>query len=774
MASYLNRLGRFAFRRRRLVVLVWLVILAAAITGAATLSGPTSNAFRIPGTPSQKAIDLLGQRFPQASAGGATARVVFAAPAGHTITEAAYRAAIESAVTGLHAGPQVTSVSDPFQTRTINRTATVAIAQVSYRVQANQLTDAARSALTATTSRARTGGLRVEVGGDAVRPPTQTGLAEMMGVAVAAIVLVITFGSLVAAGLPLLTAVLGIGIALGTITALTGSISLSSNTPILALMLGLAVAIDYALFIVSRYRHELATGRDGEEAAGHAVATAGSAVVFAGLTVLIALAALSVVNIPIITQMGLAAAGTVALAVVIALTLLPALLGFTGSKILAGRIPGLQARDPEQENPGQAGPAQTDGLQTDGPQTDGPQTDDTQTLPRPTLGLRWVLSVARRPITVLVVAVAALGVVAIPALDLQLAMPDDSTAGPDTTQRKAYDLISSGFGPGFNGPLTVVVEAPAGSAATLATTVAGAITTLPDVTAVIPTLTNPAADTTLLTVIPASGPSTTRTADLVRAIRHTNGTIPGASIQVTGLTAINIDISDRLGSALLPYLGIVVGLAFLLLMLVFRSILVPITAALGFLLSIAATLGAVVAVFEWGWLARLVGIDQAGPLISFLPIMVIGIVFGLAMDYQVFLVTRMREEHAHGAPAREAVVTGFSHGARVVTAAAIIMISVFAGFVFSAESFVKAIGFALAVAVLFDAVIVRMTIVPAVMTLIRGAAWWLPSWVDRLLPDIDVEGQKLLPQPEAPQPAAPQPQPGAAQAPDAEDASLRA
>jgi len=727
MASYLYRLGRFAFRRRRTVIVVWLVVLAAAITGAATLSGPTSNAFRIPGTPSQRAIDVLAQRFPQASVGGATARVVFAAPTGHKITDAAYRAAIETAVTDLRTAAQVASVSDPFQTRTINPAATIAIAQVTYRVQASQLTDAARTALTNDAARAQTGGMTVEVGGDAIHTPTTTGLTEVLGVAVAAVVLVITFGSLVAAGLPLLTAVLGIGIALGTITALTGSINLSANTPVLALMLGLAVAIDYALFIVSRYRHELAGGLEPEEAAGRAVGTAGSAVVFAGLTVLIALAALSVVNIPIITQMGLAAAGTVALAVVIALTLLPALLGFTGRRILAGRIPGLKARDPEQDTTGQdlAGQDRT----------------------AATLGHRWARAVARRPIVILLAAVAALGVIAFPALDLQLAMPDDSTAAPGSSQRQAYDLIASGFGPGFNGPLTVVVESAAGSANTAANRVATSIKALPDVAAVVPTLTNATGNTTLLTVIPATGPQDPKTADLVRAIRHLGGAVPGSNIQVTGLTAINIDISGRLKAALLPYLGIVVGLAFLLLMLVFRSLLVPLTAAVGFLLSIAATLGAVVAVFQWGWLAHLVGVDQTGPLISFLPIMVTGIVFGLAMDYQVFLVTRMREEHAHGTSARQAVITGFSHGARVVTAAAIIMISVFAGFVLSPESFIKAIGFALAVAVFFDAIIVRMTIVPAAMILIGRAAWWLPSRLNRVLPDVDVEGQKLHPQP---------------------------
>jgi RND superfamily putative drug exporter len=510
--------------------------------------------------------------------------------------------------------------------------------------------------------------------------------------------------------LPLLTALLGIGIGIGAITTLSGFVNLSSKTPILALMLGLAVAIDYALFIVSRYRSELAAGHEPPDAAGRAVGTAGSAVVFAGLTVIIALAALAVVGIPFLAQMGLAAAFTVAVAVIMALTLLPALLGFTGRRITAGRVRGLRSGDPERGT---------------------------------TLGVRWARAIARRPVVVLLVAVVGLGVVALPALDLRLGMPDDSTAAPGTTQRTAYDLLSTGFGPGFNGPLIVVVDAHTGTATAAGERVAQQIRGLDDVDAVTEPTVNQAGDTAILTVIPASGPSDPATEDLVRAIRDRDGSVPDAAIAVTGLTAINIDISAKLGAALAPYLTIVVGLAFILLMLVFRSLLVPIKATLGFLLSVAATFGAVVAVFQWGWLADALGIKQTGPIISFLPVILIGIVFGLAMDYQVFLVTRMREEYVHGTPAREAVISGFGHGARVVTAAAIVMISVFSGFILGPDAIIKSIGFALGIAVLFDALIVRMTIVPAVMTLLGKTAWWLPRRLDRILPDVDVEGAKL-------------------------------
>lgn len=712
MASFLYRLGRFAFRRRWLVAALWLAVLAGALAGAATLSGPTSDAFRIPGTPSQQAIDLLEERFPQASADGATARVVFAAPVGQELTDTEHRAAVEQVVAQLAQAPQVASVSDPFRTGAVNEAGTVGFAQATYQVQSAELTDEARDALTSIVDSARAEGLTVEVGGDALQAQPENSLSEVIGVVVAAVVLVITFGSLVAAGLPLLTALLGIAISVGVVTAATGFVDLSSTTPTLALMLGLAVAIDYALFIVSRYRHELAIGYDREEAAGQAVGTAGSAVVFAGLTVVIALAALSVVGIPFLTQMGLAAAGTVAVAVIIALTLLPALLGFTGRRIVGGRVRGLRVRDPEADSANSS-------------------------------GIRWARAVGRRPVAALLIAVLGLGVLALPALDLRLGMPDDSTAAPDTTQRKAYDLLAAGFGPGFNGPLTVVVDAGAGSARAAADEVAQLIRGLDDVVAVTPAVVNPAGDTALLTVVPDSGPSSVATQDLVRAIRQRDGAVPGATIGVTGLTAINIDISAKLGDALVPYLAVVVGLALILLTLVFRSLLVPVKATLGFLLSIAATFGAVVAVFQWGWAADLLGVEQTGPIISFLPIFLIGIVFGLAMDYQVFLVTRMREEYVHGTDPREAVVSGFGHGARVVTAAAIIMISVFAGFVFSPESIVKSIGFALGVAVLFDAIVVRMTIVPAVMTLLGRVAWWLPRWLDRILPDVDVEGEGL-------------------------------
>ncbi|MFC6160795.1 MMPL family transporter [Kribbella jiaozuonensis] len=722
MATNLYRLGRLAFRGRRFVVLIWLGLLAAGIAGAVTLSGPTANGFSIPGTESQRAADLLNERFPQAGADAATARIVFQAPVGQKLTDTPQ---VQQTLDRIATAPQVARVLDPFTAKAISPDGRTGYAQVTYDVPAADVTPEAKDAVDAAIEPARSSGLTVEYGGDALQPQDGQQLTEVIGIGVAAVVLLITFGSLIAAGLPLLSAIIGVGIGATAISALSGFIDIGSGTPILALMIGLAVSIDYALFIMSRYRHELSAGLEPEEAAGRAVGTAGSAVVFAGLTVVIALAGLFVVDIPFLTQMGLAAAFTVVIAVAIALTLLPALLGFAGRRVGEGR-PHLTSR-----------------LRRRGTAS-GPAAQEQPARGRVTLGRRWAGFVTRRPLAVLLVAVVGLGVLAIPATDLRLGLPDDSTAAPASTQRKAYDLLSDGFGPGFNGPLMVVVDA--GSAPdpqAAATSTATAIRALPDVTMVSPPRFNPAGNTALLTVIPKSGPSTTQTNDLVKAIRAMPAS-GGAEVAVTGATAISIDISDKLGGALAPYLTLIVGLAYLLLMLVFRSVLVPLKATLGFLLSVAATFGAVVAVFQWGWLAGLFGVSgQTGPVISMLPVFLIGVVFGLAMDYQIFLVTRMREEHVHGAEPKTAVVDGFAHSARVVTAAAVIMTAVFSGFILSGQALIREMGFGLALAVAIDAFVVRMTVVPAVMALLGRRAWYLPRWLDRLLPNVDVEGDSL-------------------------------
>ncbi|MEV6694627.1 MMPL family transporter [Micromonospora sp. NPDC051196] len=721
MALYLYRLGRWSLRRRRLVLLIWLALLVVTGVGAATLSKPTTEAFSIPGTESQRAIDLLTERFPEAGADGAVARVVFAAPAGEQLTQPDNKAAIEAVVARLSRAPQVSEVADPFQVEAVSPDGRVALAQVGYRVPRNDLTDSDREALVDALEPGKAAGLTVEVGGDAAQAPPEQGAGELIGVMVAAIVLVITFGSLLAGGLPLLTAIVGVGVSLLAVTITSRFTELNSDTPALALMLGLAVSIDYALFIGFRYRDELRNGHPPEVAAGRAVGTAGSAVVFAGLTVIIALAGLAVVNIPILTQIGLAAAFTVAVSVLIALTLLPALLGFVGQRILSRKVRAEMASAAAGE------PVAT----------------------KPTMGQRWARVVTRFPVLFLAISVIGLGALAIPVLDIRLGLPDDGTAPETTSQRKAYDLLTEGFGPGFNGPLMVVVDTGSGggNAQQAADRVNQAIAALPDVVAVSPAMVNQnGGNTALMQVIPASGPTTAETEDLVDAIRDEAAKLRpeiNAQVSVTGQTAINIDISKRIAETIVPYLAIVVGLAFLLLMVVFRSILVPLKATLGFLLSLAATFGALVAVLQWGWLNDQLGIDATGIIVNLLPVIVIGLVFGLAMDYEVFLVSRMREEFAHGAEPKDAVVKGFGHSARVVTAAAIIMVSVFSGFILADAALTKSFGFALAAAVAFDALVVRMTIVPAVMALLGKAAWWLPKWLDRALPSVDIEGERL-------------------------------
>ncbi|MEU3818896.1 MMPL family transporter [Streptomyces sp. NPDC030392] len=714
MATFLYRLGRFAFRRRHLVTLLWVALLAVAGAGAATAPAATSSSFSMPGTEAQKAFDLLEERFPGGSADGATARVVFKAPDGQKMTDPANKARVDKAVADLRAGSdQIANVTDPYAAQAVSRDGATAYIHVSYKVNGMELTDATRDALTETGEEARDGGLTVEIGGDALQAMPETGTGEIIGVVVAGIVLVITFGSLVAAGLPLLTAIIGVGIGVSSITALANVLDLGSTTGTLATMIGLAVGIDYALFIVSRYRAELAEGREPEDAAGRAVGTAGSAVVFAGLTVVIALVGLAVVNIPMLTKMGVAAAGTVGIAVLIALTFIPALLGYAGKRIL-----GRKARKALAEGGNAAGAVA-----------------EAADAAKPNAGTRWARFVLRRPVTVLLVGVVGLGALAVPAASLEMGLPDDGAQPTSTTQRRAYDLLSDGFGPGFNGPLMVVVDGDKAAAAKAADTIKG----LDGVAAVTPPTPNKAGDTAMITVVPKDRPSSTATEDLVHDIREKTGD----DILVTGQTAMNIDFSQKMNDALLPYLALVVGLAFLLLMVVFRSVLVPLKAALGFLLSVVAALGAVVAVFQWGWLGSVFGVEQTGPIMSMMPIFMVGVVFGLAMDYEVFLVTRMREAYVHGERPGEAVVTGFRHGARVVTAAAVIMIAVFAGFIGASEQMVKMIGFGLAAAVLFDAFVVRMAIVPAVLALLGHKAWWLPRWLDRVLPNVDVEGEGL-------------------------------
>jgi putative drug exporter of the RND superfamily len=716
MATRLYRLGGWAYEHRKRVLVGWLLVIVAVFGSAAAFSGKTSNEFSVPGTESQVAQDLLQEKFPEA--GGGSARVVFAAPEGEKLTDPENKAAVMESVENASKAPEVTAVQDPYSVGAISKDGRIGFADVYYPVKAEEVEKSSADALEASTEPATKAGMQVEFGGGVVTEETQS-KAEMVGLLVGFLVLAMTLGSLLAAGLPLLTAILGVGLGTLGITALSGAVEISETAPILASMLGLAVGIDYALFILSRHRQQLEDGMEPRESAAQATATAGSAVVFAGATVVIALVGLVVVNIPFLTVMGLAAAVTVSLAVMIAVTLLPAIMGFSGGRL--GRVNRFLVKRPRHRAEG-----------------------------APTFSLRYVRLITRRPLLVVLATVTLLGAIAIPATHMKLGLPDDGASPTSSTERRAYDLLTDGFGPGFNGPLTAVVyapEVPRDKQKDLAQTVADEIEKFPGVAAVSKPAQNEAGDITVVSVTPESGPADDGTKDLVAYMRDEASKIPekyGIDAYVTGQTAMNIDTNDKLAAALPKYIAVVVGLALILLMVVFRSVLVPFKAVGGFLLSIAASLGLVVWVFQDGNLNGLFDVAKAGPITSFLPVLLVGILFGLAMDYEVFLVSRMRENFVRSGRARESVIKGYGQSGRVVTAAAIIMVSVFGAFVTDTDPVVKSIGLSLAFGVLADAFVVRMTLVPAAMALLGSRAWWMPKRLERIVPDVDIEGEAVM------------------------------
>lgn len=748
MATFLHRLGAVAYRRPWAFVLAWFVVLASIIGLAATSGGHISTSMTIEGTSSQRVLDQLRKELPVASGGQGT--LVFTVPEGERLDSAARASSIAEAATEIAALPVVVDRSSfaagaaqaadpsspprdesggtpesPPATRPliangspvpgvlISPDGTVAMLQMQFTTQVDALPSGTTDDVVqiAETAVADTGVTVLPSNSlESMHPPI--GGHEAIGLVIALLVLLITLGSLWAAGLPILTALIGVAIGVGGAFALSSTITLTTATPALALMVGLAVGIDYALFIVHRQRRLVLTeGLSTADATARAVATAGSAVVFAGSTVVIALVGMTVIGIGFLTTMALVAATTVTLAVLIALTLLPALLGIVGERIWSSK-------------------ARARGTRPGGKR----------------LTNRWVELLVRRPWVAVAGVIVILGLAAIPASDLDLGMSSGGSDARGSTSRQSYDAIASGFGEGFNAPLLVVANADGG--ATLNQADLGAITAglngLDNVATASLMGANPDQTLAMFTVIPAEGPHDQSTAQLVETLRDPANpltTQTQATFGVTGLTAVNIDITDRLAAAVPEYLTIIVGLSLLLLLLVFRSIAIPLTATAGFLLSIAATFGVATAVFQWGWFIGLVGLDTGGPLLSFLPIMVTGILYGLAMDYQVFLVSSMREVHAQDMAPRRAIVAGFEHASHVVAAAAIIMVSVFASFALSDDPTIKQFGFALAVGVLIDAFLVRMTLVPAVMSLLGRGAWWLPDWLDRLLPRLDLEGE---------------------------------
>ncbi|CAM3280248.1 MMPL family transporter [Nocardioides dubius] len=767
MATLLYRLGKNAFRRWPIFLAAWLIAIVGLGTLAATVAKPMSDAMSIPGIPSEKAADLQAELFPGATDAfdEASVNVVVQAPEGHTLAEPEYMQAVDSLISDLIDGPQmfaegdeldsgapaplptnpVTAAEEQFEqmvqteidngatpdeaAATVKKNA-AELAQlasitedgrtglITFQFDVDTVMDVKVSTVEAVEDAmddARDSGLTVEANGSGMSAMAPLGLtSEAIGIGLALLVLVLTFGSLVAAGLPIITAIIGVAIGMIGIQVMTAFTDIGSSTPMLATMLGLAVGIDYALFILARYRNELDHTDDREEAVGVAVGTAGSAVVFAGLTVLIALSALSVVGIPFLTTMGLAAAATVFVAVLVALTLLPAVLGMFKSKAFGGQV---RKYRPARDERGRV-------LNN---------------------GVRWARFVGKRPVAVVLLVIVALGAIAIPMKNMHLAFPSDSTAASDTTQRKASDLIAEAWGPGREGPMLLVADArnvAEDERMDKFNEIVDWAKGQDDVSLATLAATNEDQTGALITILPSSAPDATETEDLLAELRDGQDAIEastGTDTGITGMTAITVDISEQLADALPIYLAVVVGLAFILLMIVFRSILVPLTATLGFLLSVLATLGATVAVFQ----EEAFGLFDGQPIVSFMPIFLIGVVFGLAMDYQVFLVTRIREAHVHGADYREAVIDGFRGSARVVAAAAVIMTFVFAAFIMQEEPIIKMMGFALAAAIVFDAFIVRMTLIPALMFLMKEKAWYLPKWLDKILPNVDIEGENL-------------------------------
>lgn len=746
MSSVLYSLGRWAVRARRLVVAGWVVVLLLVGGAAGLLQQGLDNAVTIPGTESQNALDRLATTFPQVS--GASAQVIVVAPEGGSIKDEPMRAAITDGVEALEDVSQVEVVTSPYDKQmpaSISDDEQATLLTIQLDGDQGSITDATKDALheeADALAQALPAGAEAQLGGQLFSSelPKMT-LTEGIGLLVALVVLVLTLGSLVGAGLPLLNALLGVVVSMGLLFAATALGPINSTTPLLAVMLGLAVGIDYALFIVSRHREQLGKGLGVDESIARATGTAGSAVVFAGLTVMIALVGLGVAGIPFLTTMGVAAAVTVGITVLVSLTLLPALLGFAGER--------LRPKPSRRVRRAAAKAAAAAVAAGDEPEVTRRRAD-VMTAPeqKPNRFFTgWVRLVTKVPALTVVLVIVAMGALSFPATDLRLALPDAGVMAKEDPARVTYDLVSEHFGDGFNGPLIVT-----GSIVTSTDPVAlmdeiGAeIEDLPGVADVPLSTPNQTADTGIIQVIPEGGPTSAATEDLVREIRAQHDHFLdeyGVDLSVTGFTAVGIDVSDKLGDALLPFALVVVGLSLILLTMVFRSIAVPLKATIGYLFSVGAAFGVVSLVFEHGVFAEALNVTRSGPVISFMPIVLMGILFGLAMDYEVFLVSRMREDYVHGGSAKHAITTGFQSSAKVVTAAAIIMIAVFVAFVPHGDMNIKPIALGLAVGVAVDAFVVRMIFVPAVLALLGEKAWYMPKWLDRVLPSFDVEGEGL-------------------------------
>lgn len=748
MSSLLYALGRWTVRARSLVVLIWVVALVALGLGGLFLNKGLDNTVTIPGTESGDALERLYATFPQVS--GSPAQIIVMGPEGSDITADPVKSIVNETIDKFYDvdGVEiVTPIADPLMAAEVSEDGSSALITVQVLNETGVVDNATKDELRAVAAELNENlpeGYSSSMGGMlfAQEFPTIT-VTEAIGVVVALIVLIITLGTLIGAGLPLMVAFAGVGVSTGIVFIGTAFAAINATTPLLSVMLGLAVGIDYSLFIVSRHRDNLKTGLSVTESIGRSLGTSGSAVVFAGATVMIALLGLAVAGIPFLTVMGVVGAMGVGLAVLAACTLLPAALSFAGMKILSRKErKALEERQKESTS-------ETIVVVADDGSPIVEEQPGADPVEKPNRFFNaWIKTVTAVPVLTIVVIVIGLGALSLPALSLKLALPDAGVLPEDNEARITHELIAEEFGPGFNGPLIVTAPIltstdPLGLMDNLATE----IQAVPGVASVAMSTPNMTADTGIVQVIPETDGRSTETAQLVHDLRAMHDELQekyDVDIAVTGMTAVGVDVSEKLADALLPFALVVVGLSLVLLTIVFRSIAVPIVAVIGYLLSVASAFGVVVLVFERGLFANALGVAALGPIINFMPLVTMGILFGLSMDYQVFLVSRMLEDYARTGRARRSVYTGFLGSAKVVTAAAIIMVSVFAAFVPDGDMNLKPIALGLAVGVAIDAFIVRMGLVPAVMVLLGDKAWWIPKWLDRILPKFDIEGEGVL------------------------------
>ena len=708
-------LARWCFRHRRLVVLGWVATIALLVGLTGTLGTAYSDSFSLPGTESTKALDLLTTAFP-AQAGDSDTIVVHVENG--SVKDPAVQTAVASLLDKVAKSPSVASVASPFAAagaHQISKDGRTAYADVAFTGLANELPKADVQHVIDLVQAARMPALQVEIGGNAIKQVQQTppSNSELVGLVAAGIILFIAFGSLFAMALPLLTAVVALGSGLLAVGLLSHLVPIGTIGPTLAGLIGLGVGIDYALFIVTRHRSGIQAGLTPEEAAVRALDTSGRAVLFAGGTVCIALLGLFVLRLSFLNGLAVPAALTVLFTVAAAVTFLPALLGFLGMRVLSRK---------ERRRLAAEGPHE--------PHAEG-------------FWARWAALVERRPKALALGATAVIVLLTIPVLSLRLGSSDSGNDPPGSTTRNAYDLLAQGFGPGFNGPLQLVAEinSPADSAALAA--LATKLADVPGVASVNPFPTPPGTKVGIISVVPTTSPQDAATSDLIKHLRET--VIPaataGTSLQVFvgGTTAIFDDFADVLTSKLPLFIGVIIVLGFLLLLLAFRSLLVPATAAVMNLFAAGASFGVVTAVFQWGWFLDLLGLGKAGPVEAFLPVIMLSILFGLSMDYQVFLVSRMHEEWIHTGENTLAVTRGQATTGRVITAAAAIMICVFAAFVFGGQRVIAEFGIGLASAVFIDAFVLRTVLVPAVMHWFGPANWYVPAWLDQRLPHLSVE-----------------------------------